>query len=55
MGMFSLMYVMNRITEQLKAQVQFLVWTDNAALVRRVTKMVDYDPVAMNLKSNPDL
>lgn len=31
------------------------MWTDNVALVKRMTILVELDPVAANLKNDPDL
>lgn len=31
------------------------IWTDNAALVKRITKMIEFAPMAVNLKNDPDL
>lgn len=44
-GMFSAIYAMNGIMDQLRAEMKFSIWTDNAI----VTKMIEYDPMAKKL------
>lgn len=53
--MFSATDVMQRISEQLKVKVRFSMWTNNEALVKRMTKLMDHNPMVANLKNDPDL
>ena len=54
-GMLSALHVMKCVTQELKAQVHFSIWSDNSALIHRLSKMVEFDPVATYLRSDPNL
>lgn len=47
-GMLSVVYVLN-------TKFRCSIWTDNEALVVRMKRMIEYDPISTNLKNDPDL
>lgn len=54
-GMQYALHLMKCVMQELIAQVCFSIWSDNSALIRRMSKMIEFDPVAAYLKSDPDL
>ena len=53
--MLSAVYAMKRIREQLENRFRCSIWSDNAALVLRMKKMLDHNPIAANLRNDLDL
>jgi hypothetical protein len=53
--MLSALYVMQNITSELQSQVRLSLWSENVALVCRLSNLIEYDPISAFLKSDPDL
>lgn len=49
-GMLSAVYDLYRIKEQLNTKYRCSIWTNSDALVIRMKKMIEYDPISVNLK-----
>jgi ribonuclease HI len=54
-GMFSAMRLMSSIAKQIRSQIKISAWTDNEALVKRITMMREFDSISANLRNDPDI
>lgn len=44
-----------KIAKTLNTKMQVRMWTDNEALVRRMKKLLEYNPISAYTKNDPDL